>query len=106
MMARTSAWRWFGSRVFLAVLAAVLWQTVEHRGLHPLEFSPVVASAEGVDGAFLHAGEAAKRSLPGGDTHSYQFEFAAGNYAHLLVEQAVIESEIALFDPNGQQILH
>ena len=104
-MVRKSTYLWFGSRVLLAVLVCLLLQTAGHQGRHPLELSPLVANAQGVDNILLPPGEVVKRSLEGGDTHTYLLDLEAGKYAHITIEQSVIESEITLIDPNGQTIL-
>jgi CHAT domain-containing protein len=91
--------------VLLAVLVCLLLQTAGYQSRHPLEFSPLVANAQGVDNTRLHPGEVVKRSLEGGDTHTYLMDLEADKYAHITVEQWVIESDIALIDPNGQTIL-
>ena len=104
-MVQRSTYLWFGSRVLLAVLVCLLLQTAGHQSRHPLEFSPLVANAQGVDNTLLHSGDGVKRSLEGGDTHTYLLDLGTGKYAHLTVEQWVVESDIALIDPNGQTIL-
>ena len=104
-MARRSTYLWFRSTVLLAALVWLFWLTAGHQSRHPFVFSPVVANAEGVDNTLLHSGEVVKRSLKGGETHTYLLDLETGKYAHLTLEQWVIESDIALIDPNGQTIL-
>src|SRR6476620_2915077 len=107
-MAQKSIYLRVAARVSLAILVTLLLQTTERWSCHlsPLpEFTALVANAQNLDDTLLHSGEALKRSLGGGDTHTYLLELQKGNYAHMIVEQWVIESEIALLDPNGQLIL-
>ena len=107
-MARRSTHLWFASRTLLAVLVCLLSQTTAHRSRQPwpsLEFSPSIAIAQSDDNTPLRPGEVVKKSLEPGATHSYVFDLEAGKYAHLTIEQRVIESDITTLDPNGQTVL-
>ena len=107
-MARRATCIWFGSRVILAVLVCLLLQTTGHRNRQvwsPSEFSTVVANAQPSDNTPLRHNEDVRRRLEGSETHAYTLALESGKYAHLTVEQWVIESEIVLVDPNGQTIL-
>ena len=107
-MARRSTRLWFASRMLLAVLVCLLSQTAGHRSRHlwpALDFNPSVASAQSAGDTLLHPGEVVKKSLEGGAAHSYLLDLEEGKYAHVAVDQRVIESDITLIDPNDQTVL-
>jgi len=53
----------------------------------------------------LELGKPVERELAGGQTHSYQIRFSAGQYAHVVVDQRGIDIVVALFGPDGIKLL-
>src|ERR1043166_4866966 len=52
----------------------------------------------------LEVGQLITRELSPGQSHSYQVSLAAGQYAHVLVEQKGIDVVVKLFAPDGKLI--
>src|SRR5689334_9611811 len=52
----------------------------------------------------LELGQLIPRELKGGQSHSYELSLAAGQYAHVLVEQKGIDVVVKLFAPDGKLI--
>src|SRR5215510_1691297 len=53
----------------------------------------------------LAVGVPIDRELAGGKAHSYQIMLTAGQYLHVVVEQRGIDVVVALFPPDGKQII-
>lgn len=53
---------------------------------------------------FLEEGKPIERELSGGESHSYQLNVAAGNYACVTVDQKGIDVVASLFGPDGKLI--
>jgi CHAT domain-containing protein/tetratricopeptide (TPR) repeat protein len=52
----------------------------------------------------LEVGQLVLRDLKGGQTHSYEISLAAGQFAHVVVEQKGIDVVVKLFTPDGRLI--
>jgi len=52
----------------------------------------------------LQPGKPIVRDLAGGQTHSYVFQVAAGQFLHVVVDQRGIDVVVSLFSPEGPQL--
>ena len=108
-MARRSIFLWVGSRVLVAVLVSVMVLITGRWDCHrwpSLASSTLAAAAENdLNIRSLHRGDIVRQSLEGAGVHTYNFDLDAGEYAHLVIEQLAVDSEIVLSDPNDQTIL-
>src|SRR5262245_24559186 len=62
---------------------------------------PVQQAAEVMS---LEVGQVIPGELKGGQSHSYQISIAAGQYAHVVVDQKGIDVVVKLFAPDGKLI--
>ncbi len=70
-----------------------------------LSLSALVAQAQvGPEPKILISGQTIDRAITGGESHSYQFSLAAGQFVRLVVEQKAIDVELLLTAPDGKQV--
>ena len=69
--------------------------------------SPAIfrASQEGSDVRWLEAGKPIERQLSRGESHSYQLNLSAGQYARVIVDQRGMDLVVNLFGPDGKLIM-
>lgn len=60
-----------------------------------------IAAQTNTDPVVLESGPGIERELAGGQTHRYQVNLTAGQFAHLSVEQKGIDVVVKLFAPDG-----
>jgi hypothetical protein len=64
----------------------------------------VQAGSASCRGESLEVGQLILRELKGGQSHSYEISIAAGQYAHVVVDQKGIDVVVKLFAPDGKLI--
>lgn len=65
---------------------------------------PMSRTQDAADVQMLELGSPVERELAGGQTHSYQLTLAAGQYAHLVIEQKGVDVVIRLLGTDGKPI--
>src|SRR5882672_2777223 len=53
----------------------------------------------------LVPGQPVEREIPGGETHSYQINLAAGQFMRVVVEQRGIDVKLTLAGPDGKPLI-
>jgi len=102
----------FHTRRSLACLFALLLSVALTFGPKSRAFSQVVqkhrtnyrAPQRGSEVLWLEEGKPFERKLAGGESHSYQLNLTAGQYARVIVEQKGIDVVVSVFGPDGKLI--
>ena len=65
----------------------------------------LLAQSDAARSTLLELGKSIERQLAGGQSHEYHFTLQAGQYARVLAEQRTINVAVAIFGPDGKQLL-
>ena len=92
----------FHARRALACLFGLLFWVGLMHGAKTRALSQTVQKS--LDVRWLEVGKPIERQLSGGESHHYQLNVNAGQYARVIVEQQGIDVVVSVFGPDGKLI--
>jgi hypothetical protein len=88
-----------------ALAARVRWWLILMPLLAGCVAMRLLAQSDAAQSTLLELGKSIERQLAGGQSHEYHFTLQAGQYARVLAEQRTINVAVAIFGPDGKQLL-